>query len=83
MKVIVLGATGFIGSGVADALVKADHQVLGQTRNRSRWGKTLESHEIEVLESNPFADDKWTSVLPSVDVVVDCIGGSAPLTRKA
>ncbi|CAN6675082.1 hypothetical protein TRVA0_084S00342 [Trichomonascus vanleenenianus] len=81
MKVLVLGATGFIGSGVANALVLAGHQVLGQTRNAAKWAKQLESNEIEVIESDPASDDKWTSVLPSVDVVVDCLGGSAPLSQ--
>lgn len=83
MKVLVLGASGFIGSSVADALVRGGHQVLGQTRSASTWGKVFESREIEVLESDPFSDDKWTTVLNSVDVVVDCIGGSAPIDRKS
>lgn len=79
MKVIVLGASGFIGSGVADALVRGGHEVIGQTRSLATWKKDFESREIEVLESDPFNDDKWTEVLGSVDVVVDCIGGSAPI----
>lgn len=82
MKVLVLGATGFVGSSVADALVRSGHQVLGQTRNALNWAKKLESREIEVLESDPFADDKWTSVLNSVDAVVDCLGGSAPIDTE-
>ena len=82
MKVLILGATGFVGSSVADALVRAGHQVLGQTRSALNWAKKFESREIEVLESDPFADDHWTSVLSTVDVVVDCLGGSAPIDKE-
>lgn len=82
MKVLVLGATGFIGSSVSDALVRAGHQVLGQTRNSLQYAKKFESREIEVLQSDPFSDDKWTSVLSTVDAVVDCLGGSAPIDKE-
>lgn len=82
MKVLVLGATGFIGSSVADALVRAGHQVIGQTRNSLQCAKKLESREIEVLQSDPFSDDKWTSILGSIDAVVDCLGGSAPIDKE-
>lgn len=82
MKVLVLGATGFVGSSVADALIRAGHQVLGQTRNSLQHAKKLESREIEVLQSDPFSDDKWTSVLASVDAVIDCLGGSAPIDKE-
>lgn len=80
MKVLVLGATGFVGSGVADALVRAGHQVLGQTRSLKSHGADLARREIEPIESDPVSDDKWAAGLDTIDVVVDCLGGSAPLS---
>lgn len=79
MKVLVLGASGYIGNSVANALVRAGHSVLAQTRDASKWGKEFEKDEMEVLESDPIADDKWVEKVSLVDVVVDCLGGSAPL----
>lgn len=81
MKVLVLGATGFIGNSVANALVRAGHSVIAQTRDVLKWGKQLALNEMEIVESDPVNDDKWAELLPSVDVLVDCIGGLAPLAN--
>lgn len=78
MKVLVLGATGFIGTSVVDSLVKGGHQVLGQSRSES-WQLEFARREIELVESDPFSDDKWTEQLDTIDVVIDCIGGNAPI----
>ncbi|OCB91467.1 NAD-binding protein [Sanghuangporus baumii] len=44
MKVLILGATGFIGFPAAQALVRAGHEVYGQTRNPDK-AKLLVSEE--------------------------------------
>lgn len=77
MKVLVLGASGYIGSSVAGSLVRAGHQVIGQTRDAGKWGKLFERNELEVLECDPVSDDKWLKDLQSIDVVVDCLGGAS------
>lgn len=77
MKVLVLGASGYIGSSVAESLVRAGHQVIGQTRDSRNWGKSFARNEIEVLESDPGFDGKWLQDLNSIDVVVDCLGGAS------
>lgn len=46
-KVLVLGATGYIGSAVASALTRAGHEVIGQTRDVSKNGKRLQQDESE------------------------------------
>ncbi|PWN53134.1 NAD(P)-binding protein [Violaceomyces palustris] len=80
MKVLVLGASGFIGNGVAQALVRAGHQILGQTRSAERYEREFIRNEIEIVESDPTKDDAWLSSLSTLDVIVDCLGGSAPIS---
>ena len=107
MKVLVLGASGFIGNGVAKALVRGGHQVLGQTRSASH-GKSFDREEseyststlnvdrashltqticflgntaVELVESDPLQDDHWLENLDSIDVIVDALGGSAPINK--
>lgn len=46
-KVLVLGATGYIGFAVASALARAGHEVIGQTRDVSKNGKQLQQNESE------------------------------------
>lgn len=59
-KVLVLGATGFIGSAVAKALARAGHEVIGQTRDVSKNGKTLQQQESECGVRLSFMDGVLT-----------------------
>ena len=61
MKVVVLGATGQVGSVVYDALQQR-YVVRGTSRKQSG----------ELLQFDPFVDD-W-SVLGKIDVLVNCVG---------
>ncbi|ORY30349.1 hypothetical protein BCR39DRAFT_529303 [Naematelia encephala] len=82
MKVLVLGASGFIGYRVAQAFVRAGHIVYGQTRSEST-GKTLPAEEIVPVVCDPLVDAGraiWGPVASQCDVVVDALaasGGSA------
>jgi len=74
MKVLVLGATGFIGFPTAQAFVRNGHEVFGQTRSADKV-KALEAEEIIPVVADPTDATKLTKVVEGVDVVVDCIGG--------
>ncbi|KAL5525327.1 hypothetical protein ACEPAF_9197 [Sanghuangporus sanghuang] len=74
MKVLILGATGFIGFPAAQALVRAGHEVYGQTRNPDK-AKLLVSEEIIPVIADPSKGEEWASIVEKADVVIDCIGG--------
>ncbi|KIR68452.1 hypothetical protein I312_100465 [Cryptococcus bacillisporus CA1280] len=81
MKVIVLGASGFIGYPVARAFVQAGHFVWGQTRSESIAASTLSPNEILPIVCDPHSPEgqkKWGELAKDADIVVDCIAASGP-----
>lgn len=72
MRMLLIGATGFIGSAVLTALLNAGHQVLasyhrsqGPTRHNCRWIR------LDMARATPQV---WTSLLTGIDAVVNCAG---------
>jgi uncharacterized protein YbjT (DUF2867 family) len=72
MKIIVIGATGTIGSEVVRALAARNHEVIGASRKGEVKVDLQDSRSIEQL----FA------TVENVDAVVSCAGDAAfkPLT---
>lgn len=75
MKVLVLGASGFIGSGVAAQLRAEGHEVVAGTRSLAaaaqrfpawRW-VSADFGRLQRLED-------WLPLLAGVDAVVNCVG---------
>ena len=54
MKVLILGASGFIGFPVAQALVRAGHEVIGTSRKRDN----VQLFEREESELNSIRDTR-------------------------
>jgi len=75
MKVIVLGASGFIGLPAAQALVRAGHVVYGLTRSASK-AKQLAAEEIIPVVGNYDDIAVWSHLIPSLDAVIDAVGGA-------
>lgn len=67
MKVLILGATGFIGGPVAQAFVRNGHIVYGQTRSANS-ARELEANEIIPVMADPMKKEEWVQTLDQVDV---------------
>ena len=74
MKIVMAGATGFLGRPLADALVAAGHQVTVLTRPSS---KSQPDKRVTYVTWTPDGTvGKWASSLDGVDVVVNLAGES-------
>ncbi len=80
MKVLVTGATGYIGSAVAGALLKRSHQVLGLARSE-RSAATLRDQGIEPVMGD-FGDPA-TLGAPVAAAAVDVVVSAASLGATA
>lgn len=72
MNILVLGATGLIGSHLLPALRKAGHRVTGASRKRPVNAASDDWHQIDFARMTDAAD--WLSHLPGVDAVINCVG---------
>src|SRR5918993_1475661 len=71
MIVLVLGASGFIGSAVVDALRAAGHRVI---EGRRRSSDALDEDTVAVDFTRDFDAATWRSKLRGVDAVVNAVG---------
>ncbi|KAI0671698.1 NAD-P-binding protein [Trametes maxima] len=74
MKVLILGATGFIGFPMAQAFVRAGHVVYGQTRSSDK-AKQLAAEEITPIVAEVTDTAAYLPLVASLDAVIDAIGG--------
>ncbi|TXS96129.1 SDR family NAD(P)-dependent oxidoreductase [Parahaliea maris] len=78
MKVLVTGATGFIGSHVVDQLLKSGHEVGVLARNSSKQGDILEKLGVSptsvTLHQGDVLDTDWADLLPGYQGLVHCAG---------
>lgn len=81
MRIVVSGATGFLGGHVARALAHAGHQVDGLGRDRDK-GVKLRQYGIN-YETIDLSELVNFSQIPSADVFVHCAGLSSPWGRRA
>ncbi|OSX59769.1 hypothetical protein POSPLADRAFT_1048245 [Postia placenta MAD-698-R-SB12] len=74
MKVLIIGATGFIGLPVAQAFVRAGHIVYGVTRSASK-AKQLAAEEIIPIIAETTDPSPWLPLIATLDVVIEAVGG--------
>ena len=75
MKILVLGATGLIGSSILAKLLSAGHSVVAVSRGRANVRRQFPeaqwvSLDLRVVDS----PQQWLSHLEGVDAVINCAG---------
>lgn len=77
MKVVIAGATGFVGSRLVERLHNEGHQVLILTRNSATAQKVFpESNfdKLEIITYTPTESGSWQQVITGCDAVVNLAG---------
>lgn len=75
MKVLILGATGFIGSALLDRLVDDGHTVTGLGRNVARARLKRRAAQWLAVDLKQMRDaGDWRPLVESHDVIVNCAG---------
>jgi uncharacterized protein YbjT (DUF2867 family) len=74
MIVLVIGATGLIGSAVCARLKADDHKIIGASRPRSGMQPTHVDRAIAVDIAKATSPKNWEDLLSGVDAVVNCAG---------
>ncbi len=75
MKILILGATGFIGSVITQTLLNEGHQITGLGRVLQRASlKEPQVHWIAADLAKMTRCDDWKNVLKGQQIVVNCAG---------
>ena len=74
-RILVLGATGYIGNALALSLLRNNHKVYGLARDPASANR-LARHEIIPVLASTEDSDAYIQLIKTahIDVVVDCVG---------
>lgn len=85
MRVLVLGANGFIGSAVTAALLRAGLQVTAAVRDPEKLARRfpgLDATAVDLLDPAVHRPDHWRNALDGVDGVVNVAGVLQPRRER-
>src|SRR4051812_43334557 len=75
MRILLTGATGFIGSAVLARLKEAGHEVIAVVRRLDGAARRLPADRFLVLDvAKATKPEHWLPHLNGVDAVVNCAG---------
>jgi nucleoside-diphosphate-sugar epimerase len=81
-SVFVIGASGYIGLGVALAFRRAGYRVYGLIRNE-KHSNTLVQNEIEPIVAQAFDNvQPFAELLASCSVIIDAVGYTPKLSSN-
>jgi len=75
MRILITGASGFVGSHLVSSLIDQGHEVIACVRNCKNYNRRHQS--IEVIECDYSQDtsiDNWLPRLTDIDVVINAVG---------
>ncbi|KAJ6505345.1 hypothetical protein C8R45DRAFT_1091077 [Mycena sanguinolenta] len=81
MRILILGATGFIGLPAAGALVRAGHTVYGLARSEAK-AMVLAAEEIIPVRGD-VDSDAWLPLIATLDVIIEAVTASPDGARNA
>jgi len=68
-KVLIIGASGFLGGSLYEFFVSHNYQVGALSRHSNKQDKKFKKHEVDVMDY-----ENLESVIALYDVVINCIG---------
>lgn len=71
MKIFITGATGYIGSAVAEAFARHGHAVWGLTRSKDK-ARELEAREIKPVIGTMETTSSYAQAAHEADVLIHC-----------
>jgi nucleoside-diphosphate-sugar epimerase len=71
MRIFVTGASGYVGSAVAEALRRRGHWVAGLVRTESKR-RALEAREIRTIQGDMRAPESFLQLAREADVWIHC-----------
>ncbi|KAM3101021.1 TIGR01777 family oxidoreductase [Phormidesmis sp. 146-12] len=80
MKVVITGATGFVGSRLVERLLAEGHQVVVLTRNPAK-AAFPQSSSLEIVAYSPTESGDWQNVFYGCDGVVNLAGEAIAESR--
>ncbi|CAF0728723.1 unnamed protein product [Adineta steineri] len=81
-SVFVIGASGYIGLGVAQAFRRAGYRVYGLIRNE-KYSNILLQNEIEPIVAQTFDDlQSFADTLALCSIIVDTVGYNGKLSSS-
>lgn len=74
MRVLIIGATGLIGSAVAARLKREGHELIGVARGSSAAARRVPVDRWETLDLRSAGEADWRPLLEGIQAVVNCAG---------
>lgn len=75
MKIMITGATGFIGFSLAQRLANEGHRIVAAVRRANEWQARIPAWEWRSCDfSKDIQAEQWTERLTDIDLVINAVG---------